>query len=99
MKEFKKMSSSPVRRPPDTSENRILRVTPSAEHLGISRQLLYRKLSPADPLFDPDFPKPIKLSARATGFLECELNEWLQIKRQKTERKLPTKRTVKERAK
>ncbi len=56
---------------------KILRMRASAEKLGFSRSLIYRKLSPTDCLYDPSFPRQVKLSARAAGFLECELDAWL----------------------
>lgn len=77
------MMSNPFHKGEGASEGggTVLRVSRSAQKLGISRQLLYRKLNTQDPLFDPDFPKPIKLSVRATGFLEGDLDEWLRRRR------------------
>lgn len=82
------MMSTPLQTSETSNRNNggvVLRVSPSAQKLGISRQLLYRKLNTKDTLFDPDFPKPIKLSNRATGFLESDLDNWIRKRREITE--------------
>lgn len=46
--------------------------------LGISRSARYEKLDPSSPRYDPTFPKPISLGASSIGFLEHEVDTWIQ---------------------
>jgi prophage regulatory protein len=44
---------------------------------GLSTAAIYDKSNPRSPRYDPDFPRRIQLSARAVGFFENEVDEWL----------------------
>ena len=51
------------------------------ERTGLSDTTIYAKLTrnpkrPAD--YDPTFPRPIRLGARAVGWLEHEIDGWLK---------------------
>jgi len=53
----------------------------------LSRSTIYGKMSrnpdrPND--FDPTFPKPVSLGARAVGWIEAEVDAWLQAQIDKT---------------
>lgn len=57
---------------------RILRLKQIQALLGISRSGIYDRLNPKSPRYDPLFPQPIKLGGRSVGFLESELEAWVQ---------------------
>ena len=58
----------------------ILRVREVAARLGISRSTVYEKLSVNSPRYDPDFPRPIKLSTAARGWTEQSLIDWVLVR-------------------
>jgi prophage regulatory protein len=43
----------------------------------LSRSGIYGKMNPKCPSYDPTFPKPISIGARAVGWIESEISEWL----------------------
>ena len=51
--------------------NIILRLPTVKARTGLSRSSLYRQIA------EDRFPKPISLSGRAVGWLESEVDEWL----------------------
>ncbi len=57
------------------TQDRAIRMPETTFKTGLSRASLYR-LSKAK-----KFPQMIKLSARASGFLESEVNTWLESKK------------------
>ncbi len=50
----------------------ILRLPEVKRNTGLSRSTLYLKIAQGT------FPKPVSLGARAVGWLEAEIQEWLQ---------------------
>lgn len=58
----------------------ILRLPQTITKTGFSRSTIYSKLNSDHPQYDHTFPKPIKLSARAMGWLESELDQWVADK-------------------
>lgn len=56
---------------------RFLRIDQVAEKCGFSKSMIWAKLNPNNRRHDETFPKPIKLSERAVGWLESELDEWI----------------------
>lgn len=64
----------------------ILRRKQVEARVGLSRSSIYAKLRhnpkrPGD--YDPTFPKPISVGAKAVGWIEAEIDAWLtaQIKK------------------
>jgi prophage regulatory protein len=55
---------------------RILRRPDVEARTGLSRSTIYLLMSRGD------FPKPIRLSARAVGWPEAAISEWLQSRTQ-----------------
>ncbi|WP_260858804.1 helix-turn-helix transcriptional regulator [Paraburkholderia sp. BCC1885] len=53
---------------------RILRVKDLVKRIGISRASLYVLMK------DPTFVRKIQLTARTVGFLESEVNEWIEAR-------------------
>jgi prophage regulatory protein len=46
--------------------------------VGLSRSTIYAKLNPEHPeTYDPTFPKPVSIGARAVGWIEREVDDWL----------------------
>jgi len=56
----------------------ILRRKQVEARTGLSRSTIYDKLNPKSPRFDTTFPKPISLGAGAVGWIESEVNTWLE---------------------
>ena len=50
----------------------ILRLPDVIKRTGLSRSSIYQKIS------DGDFPRPISLSSRAVGWIEFEIDDWLE---------------------
>jgi prophage regulatory protein len=64
----------------------ILRRKQVEARTGLSRSTIYSKIHKSDKRpgeFDPEFPKPIKISERSVGWVEAEIDAWLnaQVKR------------------
>jgi prophage regulatory protein len=49
----------------------ILRLPAVKARTGLSRSTIYLRISKGD------FPKPVSLGGRAVGWIEAEVNEWL----------------------
>ncbi len=56
----------------------ILRVSEVAKRLGISDAAVWYKSNPKSRHYCEDFPKPFKVSANVTGWLESEVNEYIR---------------------
>ncbi|MDX2470964.1 MAG: AlpA family transcriptional regulator [SAR324 cluster bacterium] len=54
--------------------HKILRLPTVKEYTGLSRSTIYLRIS------KNEFPHPISLGGRSVGWLENEINEWLEIK-------------------
>jgi prophage regulatory protein len=62
----------------------ILRRKQVEARTGLSRSSIYAKIrGTRQGEFDPTFPKPVSLGARAVGWIEAEVDAWLsaQIKK------------------
>ena len=67
----------------------ILRRKQVEARIGLSRSAIYAKLRhnpkrPGD--FDPSFPKPISVGAKAVGWIEAEIDAWLTAQIEKSRR-------------
>lgn len=65
----------------------ILRRNQVEARTGLSRSSIYAKmrLNPKRPGdFDPTFPKPIAVGARAVGWIEAEIDAWLSAQIEKS---------------
>lgn len=64
----------------------IIRRRQLEERVGLSRSAIYGKITmnPKRPNeFDPTFPRPIPLGARAVGWIESEVDAWLKAQVEK----------------
>jgi prophage regulatory protein len=58
---------------------KILRLQCLMERTGLKRSAVYYLMSSADPrLRDPTFPKSIKISKTAVGWIESEVETWIR---------------------
>lgn len=56
----------------------ILRRRDLETRLKLSRSTIYDRLNPKSPHYDATFPKPISLGRSAVGWVESEVEGWLQ---------------------
>ncbi|RAS17580.1 AlpA family transcriptional regulator [Microvirgula sp. AG722] len=56
----------------------ILRRKQLESRIGLSRSTIYDKINPKSPCYDATFPKPISLGAEAVGWIESEVNAWIE---------------------
>ena len=56
----------------------VLRMKQVSERTGLSRSTIYNKLDPGSAQYDPNFPTQIRLGSGAVGWIEAELNTWLE---------------------
>ena len=64
----------------ERAEVRILRRKQVEARTGLSRSTIYAKLrlNPKRPTdYDPTFPTPVSVGAKAVGWIESELDDWL----------------------
>lgn len=62
------------------NEKRILRIKQLSTIIGLARSTIYDRLNPKSPRHDPSFPKPIKLGMTSIGWLQTEVDQWIQSK-------------------
>ena len=80
----------PARNEAESRENaeiRILRRKQVEARTGLSRSSIYARLRhnpkrPGD--YDPSFPKPISVGAKAVGWIEAEIDAWLTAQVEKS---------------
>lgn len=58
----------------------ILRAARAAQKLGVSRATFYAWQNPGSPYHQASLPLSIPLGKRAVGWLECELDAWLEAR-------------------
>ncbi|MCU4492805.1 AlpA family phage regulatory protein [Acinetobacter guillouiae] len=64
----------------DRNNMQIMRLSEVSKLSGLSRSTLYEKLNEKSSRYDKTFPKQLKLSRNAVGWLEHEILEWLESK-------------------
>lgn len=67
-----------------TSNVRILRLNTIVIKTGIARSTIYDWLNPKSPRYDSSFPKPRKLGKQSVGWLESEIDGWINERAQST---------------
>lgn len=65
-----------------TSNVRILRLNTIVVKTGIARSTIYDWLNPKSPRYDSSFPKPRKLGKQSVGWLESEIDGWINERAQ-----------------
>lgn len=56
----------------------ILRRKQVEARTGLSRSTIYDKINPKSPRYDPIFPTQIRLSSDTVGWVESEVQAWLE---------------------
>ncbi len=64
-----------------TPTQRIIRLPETSNRTGKKRSTIYDALNEKSPRYDPTFPRPLKLGARAIGFYESEVQAWIESRR------------------
>ena len=57
---------------------KVLRIKDLMSKIGMARTTIYDRINPKSPRYDSSFPKPIKLGLSAVGWLEHEINAWVE---------------------
>jgi prophage regulatory protein len=58
----------------------ILRKRQLCARIGLSSAQIYAMLDPKSPSYDPTFPTQVRLGASAVGWLEHEVQDWLEAR-------------------
>lgn len=58
----------------------VLRRKPLCARIGLSAAHVYAMLDPKSPSYDPSFPRQIRLGVTAVGWLEHEIQAWLELR-------------------
>jgi prophage regulatory protein len=56
----------------------LLSIRQISARLGISKSTIYRRLDHKDKLYDPKFPRPLKVGETTTRWIENEVTEWIE---------------------
>ncbi|WP_374214916.1 AlpA family phage regulatory protein [Burkholderia glumae] len=59
---------------------RILRLAEVSAKTGLGRSSVYNKLDERSKYFDAGFPKPISLGVSAKGWIEREIDDWIEAR-------------------
>ncbi|QLB19568.1 helix-turn-helix transcriptional regulator [Mannheimia granulomatis] len=63
---------------PETTPQKILRRLETISRLGVSKSTFQDWQNPKSKRYRPDFPKKIQLGANSVGYLESEINAFIQ---------------------
>ncbi|MGE6323323.1 helix-turn-helix transcriptional regulator [Pseudomonas oryzihabitans] len=58
--------------------HRVIRLNTLIDKLGISRAKIYEMIDSESARHDPSFPRPIKLSTNIIGWLESQVDDWIE---------------------
>jgi prophage regulatory protein len=56
----------------------LLNIKQVTQRVSLSKSSIYRRLDPKEKLYDPSFPRPIKLGENSTRWVETEINIWIK---------------------
>ena len=56
----------------------VLRLRQLLQALGISRSTVYLRIDPKSKYYDPVFPKPIRLGAKAVGWVLSDVYDYIE---------------------
>lgn len=63
---------------PVASRGTVLRISEVSELTGISVSMLYEKMNRKSRYYDPTFPKKVSFGARTVGYLQADVDAWIQ---------------------
>lgn len=58
----------------------ILRLKQVQLRVGLGRSSIYALMNPQSPYHDANFPQSIRISAKAIGWLESEISDWIAMR-------------------
>ena len=61
-----------------TTQDRIVKLPEAITITGRSRSCIYRMMNQHDVMFDPRWPKPLKLGPKAIGWRMSEIQAWIE---------------------
>ena len=56
----------------------VLRLPQVTKRIGLSRSAIYARLDKTANTYDRTFPRPISLGTKTIGFVEAEIDAWLE---------------------
>ncbi|RFU47564.1 AlpA family phage regulatory protein [Paraburkholderia sp. DHOC27] len=56
----------------------VLRISEVSKLTGISVSMLYEKMNRKSRYYDPTFPKKVSFGARTVGYLQADVDAWIQ---------------------
>lgn len=59
---------------------KVIRIPEVETKAGIKRSSIYERLDPESKQYDPTFPRPFSLGGRSIGFLESEVDAWIELR-------------------
>ena len=57
----------------------VVRLPQLTQMMSLSRSSVYLRINEKSDYFDPDFPKPVRLGKKAMGWLQSDINKYLEI--------------------
>lgn len=63
-----------------SNTNIFLRLPAVKQKIGLSKSAVYQKLDPNSKYYDPSFPVPVKIGARAIAFSSDSIDSWIASK-------------------
>jgi prophage regulatory protein len=63
-----------------SNTNIFLRLPAVKQKISLSKSAIYQKLDPNSKYYDPSFPVPVKIGARAIAFSSLQLQVWINSK-------------------
>lgn len=57
---------------------KILRIRDLSDRIGLGKTAIYARLDKRSPVYDQGFPGPINLGGQAVGWVESEIDKWLE---------------------
>lgn len=63
---------------------KIIRMRQLVLRIGLGRSTIYDRINKNSPRYDTTFPKPIKIGVSAVGWIESEVDDWINFVALKT---------------
>lgn len=63
-----------------TESMRVLRMKAVTDKIGVARSTIYDWMDERSKRYDASFPKPVRLGGNSIGWIESDLNQWLESK-------------------
>lgn len=62
----------------ESNQTKLIRAKELAVRLSVSTATVWNMANPKSRHYNPNFPKPIKVSANVTGWIESEISRYIQ---------------------